>query len=121
MPDQNSTPVGFPGFVPADDLENQFEDDSQGLVEEIADTTTIEGLIDVFIMEMNELFDDLIATSYEGNAVKTHVELVNVSTDLQELVYDLKTQLLERIANRAETITEQGDHLRKQVVDSEEN
>src|SRR5271167_985217 len=82
-------------------LENDDE-----LVEELADTVTIESLLDGFIQEVSEMFVDAYDVSLEGNPVRTHLELVNVGQDVVDLAHTLKRELLAN-ANRAEQIAEQ--------------
>src|SRR5271167_3773474 len=105
-------------------LENDDE-----LVEELADTVTIESLLDGFIQEVSEMFVDAYDVSLEGNPVRTHLELVNVGQDVVDLAHTLKRELLAN-ANRAEVISEQSglltppisgashlSELRKQVIE----
>src|SRR5208283_5773162 len=93
--------------------------DAYELVEELADTATIEQLLDDFIQEVSDLFVDAVEVSLDGNPVRTHLELTNLAQDTVDLAHTLKRELLEKIANRAEVIAEQGSQLRKQVLDDE--
>jgi len=94
-------------------------EDAYELVEELADTATIEQLLDDFIQEVSDLFVDAVEVSLDGNPVRTHLELTNLAQDTVDLAHTLKRELLEKIANRAEVIAEQGSQLRKQVLDDE--
>ncbi len=94
-------------------------DDSEELVEEIADTATIHDLLDEHISTMEEIFEDVIKTSLEGNPVRTHVELVNAVNDAFQMALELKAELVARLANRAEELPETGLQMRKQIVDEQ--
>jgi hypothetical protein len=106
------------------------EDDVE-LSEELADRTTIENLFDSFIQEVGEMFHNALDVSIDGNPVRTHLELVNFGQDTIELAYELRRELIARVANRAEQFTEQevvsptvanlsvGNQLRKQVLEQE--
>jgi len=111
--------VAAPDVTPDDDVE---------LSEEIYDTTTIEQLLDGIIEEVNDMVSEAVDVSLEGNPVKTHIELVNFSNEIIQMLFDLKTELVVRVANRAEEISEQGAELdvvpvngagilRKQVIE----
>ena len=95
-------------------------DEGQDLVEEIAATATIEELMDSFIQEVSEMYADLQDTSLEGNAVKTHLEIQAFGQELWEMAYELKDDLVNRVANRSEEFAEKGGSLRKQVVDEQQ-
>jgi hypothetical protein len=89
------------------------EDDLE-LSEELADTATIETLLDGFIQEVSELFTMAVDVSLDGNPVRTHLELVNFGTDLVELTYQLRRDLVSKLAS-AEKLAENGNMLRTQV------
>jgi len=95
------------------------ESNDETLVEELADTVTIEKLMDAFIEEVTEILGAANEVSLDGNPVRTHLELVNASQDIVELAYELRQELISKVAVRAEQITEQGGNLRKQVVDEQ--
>ena len=80
---------------PTDDIE---------LSEELADTAIIEGVFDEFIQEINEMLVDVLDVSIEGNPVKTHIELTNLGQDLVELAYELRSELIQRLAKRTEEV-----------------
>lgn len=90
------------------------------LIEEIADTATIEQLFDAFILEVTDMFHDLHDVSLEGNAVRTHLTLAQFGEDTLSLAIELRNEMVERIATRSEAITEQGLQLRKQVIEGAE-
>ena len=92
-------------------------DDDVELSEELADTATIEQLFDTFIQAVSEMFHDTLDVSLEGNPVKTHFELQAFGQDTVELAYELRRELVARVANRAEEIAEEGNLLRKQVIE----
>lgn len=94
-------------------------DDDPELVEELANTVTIEKFLDTFIEEVTEILGAINEVSLDGNAVRTHLELVNGSQDIVELAYELREELIAKVANRSEEIPEQGGNLRKQVVDEQ--
>jgi hypothetical protein len=108
-------------------LSGEVNDDPE-LVEELADTVTIEKLMDAFIAEVSEILGTTVEVSLDGNPVRTHLELANAEQDIVELAYELRQDLLTKIANRAEAITEQNfgatqiaaathpSELRKQVI-----
>lgn len=104
----------------ADQIVSESAGDSE-LVEELADTVTIEKLLDTFIENASEMLALAVEVSLEGNPVRTHLELVTVGTDIVELAYELRQELVAKVANRAEVIAEQGNQLRKQVLDDEMN
>jgi DNA mismatch repair ATPase MutS len=120
--------AGYPVTV-----ERLDTDDDPELVEELADTVTIEKLLDTFIEEVSDILGLSVEVSLEGNPVRTHLELVNASQDIVELAYELRQELLTKVANRAEAIAEQNfsatqiaaathpSELRKQVIPEEEN
>lgn len=106
-------------------------DDDPELVEELADTVIIQKLLDTFIGEVSDILDLAVEVSLEGNPVRTHLELVTGSQDIVELAYELRQELLSKVANRAEEIPEQNfgataiaaathpSELRKQVIPEE--
>lgn len=113
--------VGKHEVVQVDEvIEDHFEENGE-LADEIADTATIEQLLDGYIQEVNEMFTDAFDVSLEGNPVRTHIELLNLGQDIVNLAHTLKRELLDRVANRAEIIAEQGSQLRKQVFDDEQD
>jgi len=89
------------------------EDDIE-LSEELADTATIETLCDGFIDEVSEMFAMALDVSLDGNPVRTHLELVNFGADIVELTYQLRRDLIAKLAS-AEKLAEHGDMLRTQV------
>ena len=90
-------------------------DDDTPLAEEIADTATIQTIMDSFIEEISIMFVDAIEVSLEGNSVRTHIELMNLGQDTVDLAHNLKRELVAKLANRADVIVENGDMLRTQV------
>src|SRR5579863_5729678 len=110
------------------------DNDPEQLVEELADTVTIEKLLDTFIAEVSEILGATVEVSLDGNPVRTHLELVNAEQDIVELSYELRQELISKVANRAEVIAEQNgfgsapisaathaSEMRKQVILEEEN
>lgn len=104
---------------PSQQADGYIENDDE-LVEEIADTATIEELLDDFIQEVSEMHADLLETSLQGNSVKTHLQIQSFGQDLWEMAYTLRDELVVKLANRAEQFEEQGETLRTQVVDKQE-
>lgn len=102
--------------VSADHPELDGTDDTD-LTEEIADTATIGQLLDNFAAEVEDMFCDAIDLSLEGNPVRTHVELVSLHQEVGEMICRLRADLVAGVANRAEEIEEQGNQLRKQVIE----
>lgn len=97
-------------------LEIAGEDDGE-LTKELADTATIEQLLDSFIEEVSDMFSKTLDVSFGGNSVLTHLELGNFGQDVLELAHELRAELITQVANRAEEIVEQGVTLRKQVIE----
>jgi hypothetical protein len=109
-------------------LDETAVNDDPELVEELADTVTIEKLTDAFIAEITEILGTTVEVSLDGNPVRTHLELAAAEQDIVELAYELRQELLTKIANRAEAITERNfgatqiaaathpSELRKQVI-----
>ena len=111
----NAVPVGVstePEVTGSEEVE---------LVEELADTATITELVDTFILDVSEEFNNLIGISYQGNPVLTHLQLVEASKGIIRGLYDLRRQLIDSVAKRGEEVTEKGGLLRTQVIDAEEN
>lgn len=94
--------------------------DTEELVEELADTATIEQLFDTYLVEVSDMFQELLEVSADGNPVRTHLELQAVAEDVLGMAYQLRADLIARIANRAEQFPTNGDHLTKQVVEGDE-
>lgn len=104
--------------------QGEVEDDAEsgGLVEEIADTATIEQLLDSYIGEVQSALDELVEVSLEGNPVRTHVELQAFGEDVVQQAFELRADLLEKLANRADQFAERSTacgQLRTQVVEDE--
>jgi hypothetical protein len=85
----------------------EAEEEAVDLAEELADTTTIEQLFDTYIGEVQELLAETLEVSLEANPVRTHLELAATAQDVVELAYQLRSDLLAKVANRAEQIDEQ--------------
>ena len=101
-----------------DDLSAEIvleQDDDTPLAEEIADTATIESLLDEFILEASTTFASVIEVAMEGNPVLTYLELVALGEDTIDAAHTLKRELIAKLANRADVIAEKGDMLRTQV------
>jgi len=94
-------------------------DEDTPLAEEIADTATIESLLDEFILEASTTFASVIEVAMEGNPVLTYLELVALGEDTIDAAHTLKRELIAKLANRADVIAEQGSQLRKQVLDDD--
>ena len=110
-----SQPDGYSEEI--DEVAGHLAAENDGeLVEELADTATIEQLLDTFIQEVSDILALAVEVSLEGNPVRTHLDLVNGGQDIVELAYELRAELVAKVANRAEVIEEQGDQLRKQVI-----
>jgi len=114
---EEELPTDF-NAVAAANPELTGEDDVE-LSEELADTATIETLLDGFIEEVSESFADALDVSLGGNAVLTHIELQNFGQDIITMAYALRNELITKVANRAEEVPEQGNTLRKQVIGEE--
>jgi hypothetical protein len=108
-------------------------DDDGELTEELADTATIEQLLDTFIGEVGDILDLAVEVSVEGNPVRTHLDLVTARQDIIELAQELRAELVAKVAVRAEEIPEQNglgvttisaathpSELRKQVIPEED-
>lgn len=89
------------------------------LVEELAATSTIDQLMDDFIMKISGWFIELNEVSEQGNPVKTHMSLLSVCEGVVEESYYLRTRLLEQLAKKGEEIATTGMTLTKQVLDEE--
>jgi hypothetical protein len=117
--------------VGAEHPEVTREDDGD-LTEELVATTTIEELFDNYISTMQELLDEVLDLSVEGNPVKTHLGLMVYAEETVAAAFELRQQLVDRLADRSEQFPEQevnplgvtnlsvGDQLRKQVVNKDE-
>ena len=103
----------------AEYLEPVAQDEATELAEELADTVIIEQLVDKYIQETSEMFYGLLDLSMEGNPVKTHFALQSFGDEIINSAYILRSELIAKLANRAEEFAEKGDHLRKQVVDEQ--
>jgi len=114
---EEELPTDF-NAVAAANPELTGEDDVE-LSEELADTATIETLLDGFIEEVSESFADALDVSLGGNAVLTHIELQNFGEETITLAYQLRNTLISKVANRAEVVAEEGNTLRKQVIGEE--
>jgi hypothetical protein len=95
------------------------EDDGD-LAEELASTTIINGLLDAYIGRVQEMFDDAVEVSIEGNPVKTYLELSSLGEEMMENAHELRMQLLHHFTASEEFPTV-GLQLTKQVVTEEEN
>jgi len=89
------------------------------LVEELAATTTIDGLMDEFIMKVSGWFIELNEVSEQGNPVKTHLSMLSVCEGVVEEAYYLRSRLLEQVAKTGDEIATTGMTLTKQVLDEE--
>jgi len=100
------------------DMDATPEGDTE-LVEELAATTTIDQLMDDYIMKVSGWFIELNEVSEAGNPVKTHIALVGVGEAVVYEAYSLRDRLLEQLAKKGEEIATTGMTLTKQVLDEE--
>lgn len=91
------------------------------LTEELAATSTIDQLMDDYIMKISGWFIELNEVSEQGNPVKTHMSLLSVCEGVVEEAYYLRSRLLEQLATKGEEIATTGTNLTKQVLDEEGN
>jgi len=104
-------------------LEEPAEDMTDGLVEELAATTTINETFAEFLQYLYDTFGDLKFQSEQGNPVLTHIHLVAAEEDVIQRTLELQGRLLENVAKSSEEIPTTGLQLTRQVIakDQEED
>jgi hypothetical protein len=101
--------------LPADPV----EDEQQELVEELAATATIDELMETYIANVAQWFEDLTAMSEESNPVRTHIGITSLAEAVLTESYSLREKLIELLAKRGEDgFNRTGSNITKQVVDS---
>jgi hypothetical protein len=100
--------------------EEPIEDLTDGLVEELAVTTTINEMFAEFLAYLNDTFEDLKFTSEEANPVRTHLHLVSAEEDVVQRTLELQGRLLETLAKSSEEIPTTGLQLTRQVIANDE-
>ncbi len=114
MPETEATPI-----LPV--LEEPAEDMTDGLVEELAATTTINESFAEFMQYLWDTFGDLKFQSEQGNPVLTHIHLVAAEEDVISRTAELQVRLLESLAKKSDEIPTTGAQLTRQVIGVEED
>ena len=109
MANQEATPI-----LPV--LEEPAEDMTDGLVEELAATTTINESFAEFLQYLYDTFGDLKFQSEQGNPVLTHIHLVAAEEDVIQRTLELQGRLLENLAKTSEDIPTTGLQLTRQII-----
>jgi hypothetical protein len=100
--------------LPVDPIEDEQDD----LVGEIAATATIDELMETYIANISQWFDDLTAMSEESNPVRTHIGITSLAEAVLTESYSLREKLIELLAKRGEEgFNRTGHTITKQVVD----
>jgi hypothetical protein len=94
-------------------------DEATELVDELVSTTTLYETFGRFIAHVQYNFSALKAISEESNPVRTHLSIVSVEEELLQAAHNLRDELIEKLAERGEKITEKGGTLRTQVLNDE--
>jgi hypothetical protein len=119
-PDERKAAVA--AVAAAYNAENDIaKEESNELIEELASTTVLHETFGRFIKGINETFAALEELSEEGNPVRTHIAIIGMYSQLITTAHQLRDELIEKLAQRGDEITEQGGTLRKQVLDDDDD
>lgn len=89
------------------------------LVEELVSTTTLYDAFGAFITRLQTNFSAMETISKDGNPVRTHIAICDAQEILIDAAHGLRDELIEKLAQRGERITEKGMTLRTQVLNDE--
>lgn len=95
-------------------------DEATELVDEVVSTTTLYDSFGRFITYLTEAFNHLEDVSEEGNPVITHITIQGYQDAIIASAHTLRDELIEKLAQRGEQITEKGGTLRTQVLNDED-
>lgn len=95
-------------------------DDATELVEEMVSTTVLYDTFGRYITYLGEAFADLESISEECNPVVTHLTIQDYKNAIIAGAHTLRDELIEKLAQRGEQITEKGGTLRTQVLNDED-
>lgn len=95
-------------------------DDATELVEELVSTTLLYDTFGRFITQLTNNFIALQSISKESNPVLTHIAICDAQEILTTAAHSLRDELIEKLAQRGEQITEKGGTLRTQVLNDED-
>jgi hypothetical protein len=101
-------------------LEEPAEDMTDGLVEELAATSTINETFAEFLNYLHDTFEDLRFQSEQGNPVLTHIHLEAAAEDVIQRTLEVQGRLLENLAKSSEEIPTTGNQLTRQVIKNDE-
>lgn len=111
----NTEPSG--DAIPVGIFTDPIEDEQDELVEELADTATIDELMATYIGNVAQWFEDLTAMSEESNPVRTHIGITSLAEAVLTESYSLREKLIELLAKRGDDFNKTGHTITKQVVD----
>lgn len=94
-----------------------IEEEQDELVEELAATATIDELMETYIGNVAQWFEDLTAMSEESNPVRTHIGITSLAESVLTESYSLREKLIDLLAKRGEDFNKTGHTITKQVVD----
>jgi hypothetical protein len=108
--------------VPASQADGYVADAEEAteLVEELVSTTTLYDTFGRYVTYVTDAFDHLTDVSLEGNPVVTHVTIQAYREAIIASAHELRDELIEKLAQRGEQITEKGGTLRTQVLNEDE-
>ena len=115
----NDHPVKVETINGAVNLESEVGEEIE-LVDELVSTTTLYDLFGRFITQMDQTFTTVEELSEEGNPVRTHLAILGAYEELTTAAHQLRDELIEKLAQRGERITEKGGTLRRQVLEDED-
>jgi prophage DNA circulation protein len=95
-------------------------DDATELVDELVSTTVLYDTFGRYITYLTDAFEHLSEVSLDGNPVVTHVTIQGYAEAMIAGAHELRDELIEKLAQRGEQITEKGGTLRTQVLNDED-
>jgi hypothetical protein len=95
-------------------------EESDELIEELASTTILYESFGRFIQFLDQSLAEVVDTSFEGNPVRTHVSLTRLQEEIVLAAHGLRDELIEKLAQYGDKITEKGGTLRTQVLNDDE-
>lgn len=101
------------------DLEPEVGEETE-LVDELVSTTTLYDTFGRYITHLDATFAAVEELSEEGNPVRTHLAILGAYEELTTATHALRDELIEKLAQRGEQITEKGGTLRTQVLNDED-
>jgi F0F1-type ATP synthase delta subunit len=108
--------------VPASQADGYVADAEEAieLVDEMVSTTVLYDTFGRFITYLAEAFNHLEDVSEECNPVITHLTIQGYHEAVINSAHTLRDELIEKLAQRGEQITEKGGTLRTQVLNDED-